>query len=81
MVDRKTAFRHDLLQMAIGERLPQIPANAEQDRVFEVPPAEQCWPFSDQTPYQIRSARLQHNPIVGSKFVLAGPGIFHVPLR
>src|SRR5262245_42831340 len=48
MVDRKTALGHDLLQVAIGERVSQIPANAEQDdRVFEVPPAEQCWPFSD----------------------------------
>jgi hypothetical protein len=47
MIDRKTALGHDLLQVAIGERVSQIPANAEQDdRVFEVPPAEQCRPFS-----------------------------------
>lgn len=54
-----SALRHDLLEVAIGERVSQVPANAEQDdHVFEVPPAEQCWPFlpsrytvPDQTNY------------------------------
>jgi hypothetical protein len=47
MVNGWAPFCHDLLQVTIGERVSQIPANAgEDDHVFEVPPAEQCWWFS-----------------------------------
>ena len=48
MVDRKTALGHDLLEIAIGERVSQVPTNAqEDDRILEMTPAKQCWPFSD----------------------------------
>jgi hypothetical protein len=41
MVKGQATLRHDLLQVAIGERVSQIPANAEEDdHVLEVPPAE-----------------------------------------
>src|SRR5207247_130997 len=44
--------------------LLQIPADAEKDdRVFEVPPAEQCWPFSGHDiPYQTRSTAFATEP-------------------
>jgi serine/threonine protein kinase len=40
-------LRHDLLQVTIRQRVPQVPANAQEDEhVFEMPPSKQCWPFS-----------------------------------
>jgi len=58
MVNGQAALRHDLLQVAIGERVSQLPADAEEDdHVFEVSSAEQCWPFSGHDiPYQITSS-------------------------
>jgi hypothetical protein len=64
MVHGETPLRHDLLQVTIGERVSPVPANAQKnDHVFEMAPAEQCWPFSGHdTPYQITAIRvLQHN--------------------
>ena len=64
MVHGQTPLRHDLLQATIGERVSQVPANAQKnDHVFEMAPAEECWPFSGHdTPYQISAIRvLQHN--------------------
>jgi len=51
---------------AYGERISQVPANAQKnDHVFEMAPAEECWPFSGHdTPYQITAIRvLQHNQV------------------
>src|SRR5580765_8433131 len=64
MVNGQASLRHDLLQVTVGERVSQIPAHAEQDdHVFEVPPTEQCWPFSGHdTPYQITSATFATEP-------------------
>jgi len=48
MIDGQAPLRHDLLKVPVREGIPQMPADAKQDdRVFEVPPAEQRWPFSD----------------------------------
>jgi len=66
MVHGQTPLRHDLLQATIGERVSQVPANAQKnDHVFEMAPAEECWPFSGHdTPYQITAIRvLQHNQV------------------
>src|SRR5262249_32510654 len=47
MIDGHTPLRYDLLQVAIGEGISQVPPNAkENDHVFKMPPAEQCWPSS-----------------------------------
>ena len=41
VVNGEVPLGHDLLQVAIRERVSQIPANAkEDDHVFEMPPAE-----------------------------------------
>jgi hypothetical protein len=51
-----------------SERVSQVPAKAqENDHVFEMAPAEECWPFSGHdTPYQITAIRvLQHNAFLG----------------
>ena len=40
----KTALRHHFLQVAVAERVPQIPSNAQNDdHVLEVPSSEQRW--------------------------------------
>jgi hypothetical protein len=64
MVHGEVPLRHDLFQVAICERVSQIPANAQQyDHVFEMPPAEQCRPLSGHdTPYQIRSIAFATEP-------------------
>jgi hypothetical protein len=42
VVHGQVPLRNDLLQVAIRERISQVPANAHQDdHVFEMPPAEQ----------------------------------------
>ena len=42
VVNGKAPLRHDLLQIALGEGISQVPRNAEEDdHVFEVPSAEQ----------------------------------------
>jgi hypothetical protein len=71
MVHGQASLRHDFFQVTIGERVSQIPANAEEDdHVFEVPPAEQCWPFSGHDiPYQIRSITFATEPIGESESV------------
>jgi hypothetical protein len=68
MIDRQASLRHDLLQVAIRQRIPQIPANAEEDdRIFEVPSPEQCWSLSGHdTPYQISSRAFATQPSVES---------------
>jgi len=44
MIQGQPTLRHDFFQVAVDERVPQIPANANQDdHIFEVPPQEQCW--------------------------------------
>ena len=64
MVNGQTALRKDLLQVAVGERVSQIPADAEEDdHIFEVSSAEQCWPFSGHDiPYQTRSSTFATEP-------------------
>jgi hypothetical protein len=56
----------DILQIAIAEGISQVPTNTqEDDHVFEVPPTEQCWPFSSHDPpYQISSAAFATEPQV-----------------
>src|SRR5215471_14396691 len=51
---------HSLLQVAERQGISQVPANAEEDdHVLEMPPSEQCWPFSGHdTRYQISSKRI-----------------------
>src|SRR5207253_532839 len=45
VVYREPALRHDFFQVAVTERVPQIPSDAKKnDHVLEVPPPEQCWP-------------------------------------
>ena len=64
MVHGEVPLRHDFLQIAIGERISQVPANAQQDdQIFEMPSTEQCRPPSGHD-IPIRSAlpRLQQNP-------------------
>jgi hypothetical protein len=47
VIHGQAALRHDLLQVAIGKRISQVPANAQEDNhIFEMPPAEQCRPSS-----------------------------------
>ena len=47
VVNGEVALGHDLLQVAIRQGVSQVPANAkDDDHVFEMPPAEQCWPSS-----------------------------------
>ena len=65
MVNGEVPFRHDLLQIAICERVSQVPPNAqEDDHVFKMSSAEECWPFSGHdTPYQITSTAFATEPI------------------
>ena len=64
MVDRKTPFGHDLLQVAVSERISQVPTNAEEDyHVLEVPSSEQRRPLSGHdSPYQISSLAFATHP-------------------
>jgi hypothetical protein len=64
MVNGEVPLRHDLLQVAIRERVSQIPTTAqEDDHVLEMPPAEQGWPFSGHdTPYQVSSSAFATEP-------------------
>ena len=64
IVNREISLRHDLLQVAICERVSQIPSNAQQyDHVFKMPPAEKCRPSSGHdTPYQISSTAFATEP-------------------
>jgi ATP-dependent DNA ligase len=42
VIHRKTTLRHHFLQVAVAERVPQIPSHAQNnDHVLEVPPSEQ----------------------------------------
>jgi hypothetical protein len=60
VINREIPLRHDLLQVTVGERISQVPPNAQEDyHVFEMPPPEQCWPSSGHdTPYQISPAAI-----------------------
>jgi hypothetical protein len=68
VVNGEVPLGPDLLQIAVGERVSQIPTNAkEDDHVFEMPPAEQCWPSSGHdTPYQINSTAFATEPFLVS---------------
>src|SRR5262245_44099355 len=47
VIDRQTALRHHLLQVAVAKRVPQIPSHAQyNDLVLEVSPTEQLWSLS-----------------------------------
>src|ERR1035438_163336 len=65
VVNGEPTFRHHLLQIAICERVSKVPANAqEDDHVFKMSSAEECWPFSGHdTPYQITSTAFATEPI------------------
>ena len=54
----------NLLQVTIHEGVSELPANTqEDDHVFEMPPTEQCRPFSGHdTPYQISSIAFATEP-------------------
>jgi hypothetical protein len=42
MIDRESTLRHHLVQVAIAERVPEIPPYAQNDHVVpEMAPAEQ----------------------------------------
>ena len=44
VIDRQTALHHHFFQIAVAERVPQIPAHAQNyDDVLEVAPSEQRW--------------------------------------
>ena len=60
VVNGEVPLGHDLLQIAVGEGVSQVPSNAQQDnRIFEMPAAEQCWSSSGHdTRYQISSVRV-----------------------
>jgi hypothetical protein len=57
VVNAEVPLRHDLLKVTIREGVSEVPTDAqEDDHVFEMPPAEQCRPFSGHDmPYQISS--------------------------
>ena len=64
VVNRKVPLRHDLLQVTVRERISQVPPDAQEDNhVFEMPPAEQCW-SSWVTIHPTKSVqlRLHQNP-------------------
>jgi hypothetical protein len=63
MVNGEAPLGHHLLQVAIGERVSQVPPDAqEDDHVFEMPSAEQRWLFSGHDlPYQHGTLLLQQN--------------------
>jgi hypothetical protein len=65
-VDGETSLRHNLLQITIRERMSQVPTNTqEDDHTFEMPPAEQCLPFSGHNaPCQISSIALATEPFI-----------------
>src|SRR5262249_10659949 len=65
VVNRKVPLGHDLFEIAVGERISQIPADAQQDdHVFEMPSPEQCWSSSGHdTPYQISSTRIRNRAV------------------
>ena len=60
VVDREVPLGHNLLQIAVGQRVSQVPPNAqEDDHTFEMSPAEQGWPSSGHAiPYQISSTSI-----------------------
>jgi len=71
VVHRQAAFRHHFFQVAVAKRVPQIPAQAQNDNyVLEVSSrnsAERFW--LTLSPYQIRlSALLQQIHPVNSRF-------------
>jgi hypothetical protein len=44
VIHGQAALRHDLLQVAIGKRISQVPANAQKnDDIGEMSPAERRW--------------------------------------
>ena len=83
MVNREIPLGHDLLQVAICERVSQIPANAQQyDHVFDMPSAEQCRPFlGHDTPYQISSIAFATEPQERKRFPIRphSPGVIRGP--
>ena len=66
VVNGEPTFRHHLLQIAICERVSKVPPNAqEDDHVFKMSSAEECWPFSGHdTPYQITSTAFATEPSI-----------------
>src|ERR1035441_3111936 len=64
VVNGEPTFRHHLLQIAICERVSKVPPNAqEDDHVFKMSSAEECWPFSGHdTPYQITATSFATEP-------------------
>ena len=68
MVNGEVPLRHDPLKVTIREGVSEVSANTqEDDHIFEMPPPEQCRPFSGHdAPYQISSiasaqSRLRQN--------------------
>ena len=76
MINGEVPFGHDFLQIAVGQGISQVPPNTqEDDHVFEMPSAEQCWPSSGHlTPYQIGSSRVCNrtvrNDLIGGEDAL-----------
>jgi Holliday junction resolvase len=64
VVNGEPTFRHHLLQIAVCERVSKVPPNAqEDDHVFKMSSAEECWPFSGHdTPYQITATAFATEP-------------------
>jgi hypothetical protein len=62
VIHGQAALRHDLLQVAIGKRISQVPANAQKnDDIGEMSPAERrgrVWLTA--SPYQKPRGHLQH---------------------
>jgi len=67
VVDGEAAFCHHLFQIALAQRILQIPPHAENDHdVFEVSTTEQCRPPLHHriTLPELPASRLQQNPFI-----------------
>jgi len=63
VVNGEVPLGHDLLEIAVRERVSEAANAQKNNHVFEMPPVGQCWPSSGHdTPYQIRSAPFANTP-------------------
>src|SRR5262245_47849369 len=60
MIDGEASLRHDLLQVAVCQGIAQIPPNAQENNyVFKMPTAEQCWPSSGHVQLKPHSQQIR----------------------
>jgi hypothetical protein len=64
VIHRQTALHHHFFQVAVAQRVAQIPADAQNDdHVLEVPPSAQRWSLlAHESRYQNRQPPLQQIP-------------------